>query len=124
MDSWHFRVCSSRLTGQVSRIAQPQIPTTLLDRQQILEQYLGEVRARWAGAGSGHTPAFRLKEALISMATFGYGNQAVERNEDTVALYEGFIDVLRNVLPPSLGFQELSIRIHHDSLEGLRENIS
>jgi hypothetical protein len=94
-----------------------QIPTTLLDRQQILEQYLGEVRARWAGAGSGHTPAFRLKEALISMATFGYGNQAVERNEDTVALYEGFIDVLRNVLPPSLGFQELSIRMPEVVLE-------
>jgi hypothetical protein len=51
-----------------------------------------------------------LKEALISMATFSYGNKVVEEDVQTIELYEGFVDTLRQVLPPSLGFRELSLR--------------
>lgn len=94
-----------------------EIPTTLFDRQQILEQYLTEVRARSTGSHTAHTPAYRLKEALISMATFGYGNRAVDENAETVALFEGFVEILRKVLPPSLGFERLSIRMPEVVLE-------
>jgi predicted ATPase len=94
-----------------------QIPTTLLTRQQILDQYLGEIRTRYTGQSSGYTPAYRLKEALISLATFGYGNKAVDPNPEAVELYEGFSTSLREVLPPSLGFRNLVVRVPEVVLE-------
>jgi predicted ATPase len=87
-----------------------QIPTALPGRSEMLEEYIGEVRTRYTGTAGSHTPAYRIKEALISLATFGYGNKVVEEDPEAIALFEGFIDVLRDVLPPSLGFRELSIR--------------
>ena len=87
-----------------------QIPTDLGGRAEIISRYLDESRARWAGGASSYTPVYRLKEALISMATFSYGNQVVEEDRETVELYEGFIATLRQVLPPSLGFSNLTIR--------------
>jgi hypothetical protein len=52
----------------------------------------------------------RLKRSLISLATFGYGNQAVEANLQARETFEGFQRVLQIVLPEHLGFQELRIR--------------
>lgn len=87
-----------------------QIPTDLGGRAAILSRYLDEHRARWAGGTGSYPPVYRLKEALISMATFSYGNKVVEEDVQTIELYEGFVDTLRQVLPPSLGFRELSLR--------------
>lgn len=89
-----------------------QIPTQPPARQHLFDQYLNEARSRYYGGGSpGYSPAFRLKEALISLAVFGEGNQTVEPNPEALALYRGFVDVLREVLPPMLGFRTLSIRM-------------
>lgn len=88
------------------------IPTTLPDRRQILDAYLTEVRSRHLTPGGGGTgPLFRMKEALISLSILGYGNQAVESNPAAIELYDGFVDVLKDVLPPSIGFRGLSIRM-------------
>ncbi|CAN5239414.1 hypothetical protein BH20ACT9_BH20ACT9_07590 [soil metagenome] len=72
--------------------------------------YLNEVRTRHQGGHTGFTPAYRLKEALVSLAMFGYGNEIIEGNPEAVSLFEGFVGVLRQVLPPSMGFQRLSVR--------------
>lgn len=89
-----------------------QIPTIPLTHQQLFEQYLNEFRSRYYTAGStGYTPAYRLKEALIALAVFGEGNSTVEPNPEALELYRGFIEVLREVLPPTLGFHTLSIRM-------------
>jgi hypothetical protein len=52
-----------------------------------------------------------MKESLISLATFGYGNEAVAPNLDAVRIFEGFEEVLGRVLPPSIGFRRLVIRM-------------
>jgi len=52
-----------------------------------------------------------MKEALIAAAVFGEGNAAVEPNPDARSIWSGFQDVLRHVLPASLEFTELKVRL-------------
>lgn len=87
------------------------IPTTVDAKDQLFSKYLNDLRARYSINSRTISPSFRLKEALVSLATFGYGNNAVEPNQDAVATYEGFEQALRLVLPKSLGFQEFKVRL-------------
>lgn len=87
------------------------IPTQLDAREQLFEQYLDNLRQFYSASARIESPSYRLKGALISLGTFGYGNKVVERNEEAIATFEGFQDVLRKVLPPKLNFQRLAIRM-------------
>lgn len=87
------------------------IPTQPSAREQLLTQYLNEIRSRYSSGGRVQSPSHRLKEALISLAVFGYGNQVVTPNPEYRQTFEGFQHVLKTVLPPSLGFQHLSIEM-------------
>ncbi len=49
----------------------------------------------------------RMKEALIAAALYGEGNSAVTSDEDAHHVWTGFQEVLRIILPDSLGFQRL-----------------
>ena len=53
---------------------------------------------------------YRMKEALISMATFGEGNKYVQGNKKILEAFVGFVEVLKKLLPQSLGFVDLVIR--------------
>jgi hypothetical protein len=88
-----------------------QIPTQLDAKDQIFQTYLNELMARFSASGRTQSPSFRIKSALISLATFGYGNQAVDRNDDAVRMFEGFDRILRTVLPASLGYRRLRVRV-------------
>lgn len=61
-------------------------------------------------AHSARSSTYHMKEILISLAIFGFGNAAVEANPEAMRLYEGFQNVLREVLPPELGFEQLAVR--------------
>jgi hypothetical protein len=61
--------------------------------------------------GGGQNPGFVIKRSLLSLAVFGYGNEAVVPNEEFRELFEGFQDKLRQMLPKSLGFKKLEIRL-------------
>jgi len=76
-----------------------QIPAQLDAKAQIFQTYLNELMARFNAGGRTQSPAFRIKTSLISLATFGYGNEAVDRNEDAIKTFEGFENILRIVLP-------------------------
>lgn len=52
-----------------------------------------------------------IKETLASLAIFGYGNQSVSQNETARELFEGYIDILKIVLPPKLGFEKIVVDI-------------
>lgn len=52
-----------------------------------------------------------IKETLASLAIFGYGNQSVVPNNEARKLFEGYIDVLKIVMPPKLGFENISVNI-------------
>lgn len=87
------------------------IPTIPRKRDQAFAQYTEIVRARYYGGHHQRTPNYYMKETLISLATFGYGNQVIERDAESSATFEGFEEILSTILPPSLGFLQLKVRL-------------
>ncbi|MYB58503.1 MAG: AAA family ATPase [Gemmatimonadetes bacterium] len=87
------------------------IPTSIRANDQLLQNYLNEIRHRYTPNSSVPSASYRIKEALISLATFGYGNQVVASNEDAVSTFEGFQEILARVLPSTLGFKKILIRM-------------
>ena len=88
-----------------------QIPTSISANEHLLQVYLNEIRSRYDTNARVRSASYRIKEALISLATFGYGNQVVLRNEDAVSTFEGFEKILARVLPSTLGFRKILIRM-------------
>ncbi|MBS0228389.1 MAG: AAA family ATPase [Proteobacteria bacterium] len=86
------------------------IPTMGISAHQAYNSYNSEILNRFQGGHTGFSPLFRMKEALISMATFGEGNKYVKGKPELLRSYLGFIDVLKKVLPGSLGFETIEIR--------------
>ncbi|RZK30310.1 MAG: ATP-binding cassette domain-containing protein, partial [Hymenobacter sp.] len=77
---------------------------------QSYSNYNSEITQRYFGNHTNSSPLFRLKESIISMSIFGEGNIALGRNENLIRILSGFNEVLRNILPESLGFQNLAVR--------------
>ncbi|QGW64734.1 AAA family ATPase [Lysobacter soli] len=95
----------------VSRFQQvASIPTSAISPSDAYSSYFSEIMNRFHGGHSGFSPAYRMKEALISMAAFGEGNRYLDGRPDLIVAYTGFIEILQKVLPPSLGFETLAIR--------------
>ncbi|MBP59436.1 MULTISPECIES: AAA family ATPase [Idiomarina] len=87
------------------------IPAKLDAKSQLLDKYLNELKQRYAQNSRNSSASFRIKEAIISLATFGYGNQVVARDDEAVHMFEGFEQALRTILPKSLGFQKIAIHM-------------
>ena len=87
------------------------IPTNAIGAEQAYQIYHQEVIQRQQNAYTQFSPIYRMKEAIISMATFGPGNRYVQRNEIVAKLFEDFKNVLSKTLPPSIGFKDICIRI-------------
>jgi len=66
-------------------------------------------RSRIMGSGDKSTNYY-MKETLLSWAIFGYGNQIVQPDPEQTGYYNGFREILRKVLPKTIGFIEFSIR--------------
>lgn len=58
-----------------------------------------------------------IKEAIISLATFGPGNTYVKPNQGALDIFEGFQFILSKILPPKIGFKKLIIEIPEVILE-------
>lgn len=87
------------------------IPSTLMTSESVYSQYNSEVQQWYQGhAHSGYTPLYRMKEAIVAMAVFGESNSRSVGNPALLSALNGFVEVLRKVLPPSLGFLDLSVR--------------
>lgn len=63
------------------------------------------------GSANVRNPGLVLKQSLISLALFGYGNEVVEGNDEYKQLFLGFQEVLKIILPKSLGFEKLEVRM-------------
>lgn len=87
------------------------IPTNALGAQQAYQFYFSETMNRYQNSYTQFSPTYRMKEAIISMAIFGPGNQYVQRNDEVLRVFEGFKRVLGNVLPKDIGFKDISVRI-------------
>jgi predicted ATPase len=89
------------------------IPVALDAKEQIFQVYLNEMKRRFSPGEppTNRSPSYQLKRSLIALAVFGYGSTAVEANEEAVKIFEGFENILRIMLPASLGFKKLKIRV-------------
>lgn len=93
------------------------IPTNPMSASQAYSNYFQETVNLYNSNYSQHSPTYRLKEALISMAAFGAGNQYVEKNPTIEKQFTDFKEILSKILPEELGFLDLSIRIPDIVLE-------
>ena len=87
------------------------IPTEVSATDELFNQYINNLRQFYTPRARIDSPSHRLKSALISLATFGYGNEALESNVRARHTFESFQEVLRKVLPPDLEFQKFLIRL-------------
>jgi energy-coupling factor transporter ATP-binding protein EcfA2 len=87
------------------------IPTDAIDAQKAYQSYFQETVNRYQNAYTPHSPTYRMKEAIISMATFGPGNQYVQGSSRIAELFDDFKKILEKTLPPSIGFRDISVRI-------------
>lgn len=87
------------------------IPTVPRKRDEAFRTYSEMVRSRFYGGHHQRTPNYFMKETLIALATFGYGNQVIEADLDSQNVFEGFQEILRKVLPKGLGFQRIAVRL-------------
>ena len=94
-----------------------EIPTEVRAGNELFEQYLNNIRLFYQANVRIQSPSHRLKAALISLATFGYGNEVVTPNAEARSAFEGFSRVLKSVLPADLGFQRVAIRMPEVVLE-------
>jgi energy-coupling factor transporter ATP-binding protein EcfA2 len=58
------------------------IPVNAMLPSTAYSSYFSETRSRLQGGHTGYSPTYRMKEALISMATFGPGNARIQRNAE------------------------------------------
>jgi predicted ATPase len=87
------------------------IPTVPRRREEAFIRYTDIVRSHHYGRSNQPSPNYYMKETLIALAAFGYGNQIIDRDLESMKTFEGFEDVLRTILPASLGFLRLAVRL-------------
>jgi hypothetical protein len=88
----------------------------VIQAEQAYANYQSESIQRYAGNHSQGT-LFKLKEALVSMAVFGPRTEFNSGDESSLEIIKGFVRILRIMLPPSLGFRNISIRVTDVILE-------
>lgn len=91
-----------------------KIPTSVATREQIYQKYntfnKSFVFDTYRNTDELSSTSL-IKETLASLAIFGYGNQSVVANDNARILLEGYIDILKIVLPPKLGFETISVMV-------------
>jgi len=86
------------------------IPVDPKTSQQHYQAYQGILQEFFLSDRS-QNPGIMLKQSLIALAVFGYGNQAVVENSEYKKMFEEFQNILNILLPKSLGFKHLEIRM-------------
>ncbi len=90
------------------------LPADKITRDEAFSRVWDSTRNRFFGGG-GQPASFHIKEVLIHWSLFGRGNSDMPGDPERLELYEGFQEVLRNVLPETLGFKKFVI-INNDLL--------
>ena len=86
------------------------IPSGVLSKTVAYKKYNDIIIQRNQGNYSNPSPpSYLIKEAIVSMLVFGYGNEHVESDIEAREAIEGFQDVLRSVLPKSIGFKRFRV---------------
>jgi AAA domain, putative AbiEii toxin, Type IV TA system/AAA domain len=96
--------------GNYSALA--NLPISFPGLTPLAEQFTNELRVRWAGSWTGKSPQLALKESLVLVALFADSkSDAIQAVPEAVEAWHEFQQVLRAVMPQSLGFRQLRVRI-------------
>ncbi|MFN4297309.1 MAG: AAA family ATPase [Brevundimonas sp.] len=87
------------------------IPTFNITAEQAYQSYFSELSQKYNNTYSQFSPTYRMKEAIISMATFGPGNESLVPNYESLRIFREFEDTLRVVMPTDIGFKKISVRM-------------
>lgn len=90
------------------------IPTTKKNKNSAFQEVSNTNTQRYFGSSS-QSPSFFIKNTLIGWAILGYGvtgrhKQIMPPDTEQIQHFEGFQEVLRKILPITLGFEEIEIR--------------
>lgn len=87
-----------------------QVPTNPKTNQQHYQEFQ-QLLLQTYGSANVRNPGLVLKQSLISLALFGSGNDFVQENVEYRELFEGFQEILSILLPESIGFRKIEIRM-------------
>ncbi len=86
-----------------------QIGTVARTKQDAYNQSFNNCQQSALSGGTNRS-SFVIKETLISWATYGYGNEVIEAETHARRSFEEFQEILKTILPKTLGFKEIAIR--------------
>lgn len=89
------------------------IPTKKKNKQAAFNEIFQTLQRRYTAIGHVSDPennSFLMKSTLIGWAIQGYGNKAMVQDQELIDNYEGFKEVLKRILPKTLGFNDFEIR--------------
>lgn len=89
-----------------------EIPLRIEDTKELYNEYLRSIQTRTLNKkyySDSASPVHYMKKSLMSLAIFGEGNSLVEPNLEFKKKFEGFAEVLSNILPKHIGFKKIKI---------------
>jgi energy-coupling factor transporter ATP-binding protein EcfA2 len=88
----------------------PHIPFTGINPDQAYSSFINESNRQYMGQRSDESLIFHIKTAIAAWAVMGEGNSVLQADQKQREAYIGFVDILKKILPESLGFIDLSVR--------------
>ncbi|MEJ5128937.1 AAA family ATPase [Comamonas sp. MYb21] len=103
----HRQIFSYRRVGQIN--------TTRKERQAAFDEIQHNQMSRHSGSYSQEPSSFLMKNTLLGWIINGYGVRSPTKaimppDPQQIRNFEGFRDILRAILPQSLGFEDLEVR--------------
>lgn len=86
------------------------ISTQKRTKRQAYDLVYSSTYNKMYSENSGKTTNFYIKETLLNWAMGGNGNEFIEPDEELRSYFLGFEEVLKKILPESIGFKCISIR--------------
>lgn len=85
------------------------IPVAIKTKSTVFQEVSNATKDRYFG-NSNQPSSVLMKNALIGWAIQGYGSEIMEKDEEQMKYFQEFQEILKKVLPISLGFQKFEIR--------------
>lgn len=92
------------------------IPVKAHSKGEAYESYIDSLRKRLLSSyvyidnnTNVFSPVYHMKASIMSLAVFGVGNDHVTSDKESYRILEGFVQVLRTLLPDNIGFQDIKV---------------
>ncbi len=91
------------------------IPSAKKNKNNAFQEVSDNIKQRYFNGNESQSGSFFMKNILIGWVIQGYGVQSHEKtimpaDSEQIQNFEGFQNVLKKILPKSLGFEEIEVR--------------